>query len=521
MHFPRSAGILLHVSSLPGPHGIGDLGEGADAFVDYLQQAGQRWWQVLPLGPSDDGNPYVAQSSWAGSPFFISLHALVAAGDLRADEVARASSAPSDRVDWGSVARTRASLLPLAAERFFARARGDERARFDAFASAEAGWLEDWALFAAIRRSLDGQPWWLWSRGLALRESSALSDARRALHDSIDAARYVQFRFFEQWGRVRERCASAGIGLLGDLPIYCARDSADVWSARSRFLLDEDANPTVVSGVPPDYFAADGQLWGTPVYDWDANANEGFAWWIGRLRGVLRMANAVRVDHFRAFEKYWAVPAGAETARAGRWMEGPGDLFFEAVRDALPDAPFIAEDLGVITKPVRDLRDRWDLPGMRVLQFAFGEGSASPHLPYHHVRHSVVYTGTHDNDTSVGWYATAPEKERDLFRRLTSSDGSGPHYHMIRTAYASVADLAVIPMQDALGLDASARMNVPGTVMGNWGWRLLPHQIDLGNARWIRGLAETFGRGPDQARQLARGRGELPDEAPDNEPPAS
>lgn len=496
MRFRRSAGVLLHVSSLPGPCGIGDLGAEAYRFLDWLVEAGQSYWQVLPLGPDEHGNPYVAQSSWAGSPYFISLEELARAGDLTPGEVDSARSPSKGLVDYDQVRASRDALLPLAAGRFARRAEGREKEYFERFCEAEKGWLDDWALFAAAKKHFGGEPWWRWPKAAALR--TGLAPLRTKLAGAVAAEKYAQFRFFEQWERLRSRAAGAGVKLVGDVPFYCARDSADVWAARDRFLLAADGSPKVVSGVPPDYFAKDGQLWGTPIYDWKKNAAEGFAWWIGRLRGVLRLVDLLRIDHFRAFEAYWEVQATAETARGGRWVKGPGDAFFAAVRRELGDAPLIAEDLGVITKPVRDLRDRWDLPGMRVLQFAFSEGAASPHLPIHHVRHCVVYSGTHDNDTTAGWYEKASDREKDGFRRFTCTDGSAAHHHMTRVAYASVADLAVVPMQDVLGLGSWARMNVPGVAKGNWRWKLVPEQVGRDGARMLGGLAETFGRRPDQ-----------------------
>jgi len=502
MRFQRSSGILLHLSSLPGPCGVGDLGREAHRFLEFLRAAGQTWWQILPFGPSDDGNPYVSRSSWAGSPFFVGLDELAQAGDLTPAEAESARVPASDLVDWAQVARVRAALLPLAAQRFFRRAAPADLDRFDAFCAAERAWLDDWALFAAARARFEAAPWWEWPADAALRRPGVLAALARTLDESVRTQKYIQYRFFEQWEALRAAARAAGVRLMGDIPIYCARDSADVWARRELFQLDEAGRPRVVSGVPPDYFAADGQLWGTPVYDWKRHESEGFAWWVSRLRGALRSADVVRIDHFRAFEAYWEVPADAPTARTGRWVPGPGDAFFLAVRDALGDAPFVAEDLGVITPAVCALRDRWELPGMRVLQFAFGEGASSPHLPFHHERRSVVYTATHDNDTTAGWYEKAPETERDAFRKFTSTDGGFCHYHMMRAAYGSVADLAMAPMQDVLALGSDARMNVPGLAHGNWHWKLRPGQADGATADMLRGLGETFGRLPVVAKAL-------------------
>ena len=487
----RSAGILLPIASLPGPYGIGDLGCTSHDFLDTLRESSQRWWQILPLGPSPDGNPYVAQSSWAGSPFLISLEALVEAGDLTHEDLATAQVSEGSTIDYEAIARTRRILLRKAGETFLSRG---NRALLEDFARKEATWLDEWALFAAIREVQDARPWWQWPEELRQREPKALETFRTRYENEILQQKYLQFRFFEQWDALRKAAEKADVGLIGDLPIYCARDSADVWAHPQGFKLDSDGHPTVVSGVPPDFFAEDGQRWGTPVYDWETHRKEGFRWWLSRLRGSLRLVHRLRIDHFRAFESYWEIPADAESAKEGEWVEGPGDTFFAAVKDEFGDAPFIAEDLGIITEKVTELRKRWELPGMRVLQFAFASDASNEHLPFHHDPQSVVYTGTHDNDTTVGWYASATEEERDYFRRLTATDGGFCHYHMMRLAYASVADLAVIPAQDVLGLDARSRINTPGTIEGNWRWKLMRGQFDRNAVEMLKELTWTFGR---------------------------
>ena len=497
MTFKRSAGVLLHISSLPGDFGIGDLGERAHWFIDFLAAAGQSYWQILPLGPDDAGNPYMAQSTWAGSPFLVSLEALERAGDLIPSELSAARVPQGSLVDYGFISRTRRELLSLAAQRFFAS--GRDRSAYDKFCEAESDWLDDWALFSAARQTHGNRPWWEWPRDIALRTPQGIKSLRESCQREIDTAKYVQFRFFQQLDALRKKAASAGIRLIGDVPIYCSRDSADVWAAREYFQLDDNGAPKLVSGVPPDYFAKDGQLWGSPIYDWQRLEKDGFRWWIRRVKAVLRQCDVLRIDHFRAFEAYWAIPATAATAREGRWVKGPGDAFFAAVKEALGgQMPFIAEDLGIITKGVRELRDRWDLPGMRVLQFAFGEDAASPHLPIRHTPNSVVYTGTHDNDTTVGWYEKASAIEKDLFRRYTATDGGYCHYHMIRLAYGSIASLAIVPMQDVLGLGTWARFNIPGLVEGNWKWKLLPEQLGEAPVAMLHEMAEVFGRLPWQ-----------------------
>ncbi len=498
MALPRSAGILLHLTSLPGPYGIGELGDEAERFVDFLCAAGQRYWQLLPLGPPNGGCPYAASSSWAGSPWLVGLERLARAGDLTSGDLESACT-PQERavVDYAEIERQRGRLLTLAASRFLERTRqrpGEERMAFVRFCDAEAHWLEDWALFAALRSKFGKEAWWKWPRELARRESGALAAARASLARELAVERYIQFRFFEQLASLRAHAAGRGVALIGDLPIYAAADSADVWASASLFKLNSDGSPGARAGVPPDYFSQDGQLWGNPVYDWEQSRAQGYSWWIGRLKASLRQCDLLRIDHFRAFDSYWEVAPNASTAREGEWREGPGDSFFEAVRGALGALPFIAEDLGMITQSVLDLRDRWELPGMRVLQFAFGEGSASFHLPIHYPRNCVVYTGTHDNDTTAGWFASASERERDTFRRYTASDGSWVHHHAIRLAYSSVADLAIIPLQDVLGLGTEARMNVPGVVDGNWRWRATAAQLDPAHAQSLSELVDLFGR---------------------------
>ncbi len=491
MKFERSAGILLPIASLPGPNGIGDLGCEAHAFLDALKQSGQSWWQILPLGPSPDGNPYVAQSSWAGSPWLISLDTLCETGDLDKKDLDSARTEERSIIDYEGIARNRQNLLRKASQTFLS---GRNRAGLDEFVAKEAKWLDEWTLFAAIRETQNLSPWWDWPEDLRTRDANALVEFRKRYNDEILHQQYLQFRFFEQWDALREAAEQNGIGLIGDLPIYCARDSADVWAHPQEFKLDKQGRPTVVSGVPPDFFAEDGQRWGTPVYDWKHHENENFRWWISRLRGNLRLVHCLRIDHFRAFESYWEIPVEAETAKDGEWVKGPGDTFFDAVKKEVGDAPFIAEDLGIITKEVTALRKRWSLPGMRVLQFAFASDGLNEHLPFHHEPQSVVYTGTHDNDTTVGWYTTATEKERDYFRRVTATDGGFCHYHMMRLAFASVAKLAIVPIQDVLGMDSSCRINIPGTIENNWRWKLMQGQFDNAAIEMLKGLVQTFGR---------------------------
>ena len=500
MHFERSAGVLLHVTSLPGACGIGDLGSGAFRFVDWLAEAGQSWWQVLPLGlPGErDANiPYYPQSSWAGSPLYVSFEELVKAGDLTAEELRGAKVAHAPKIKYAGVKALRRKLLTTAAKRFFGRQDRRETAAYKEFCRRESYWLEDWALFAAAKKHFPGKSWWQWPQALSQREVGALKTYRRELAESIAAEKYIQFRFFEQWDRLRSYAKKNGVRLIGDVPVYCAHDSADIWANRNMFKVDRNGKALRVGGVPPDYFSKTGQLWGNPVYNWPANRADRYRWWIARLKGLLRTVDVVRVDHFLGFNRYYEISARAKTAINGRWVKGPGDDLFKAIHRALGDVPFIAEDLGVITPEVIGLRDRWHLPGMRVLQFAFGgDPRENIHLPIWHTSHSVVYPGTHDNDTCVGWYKHAGLLEKHAFRRYAGSDGRRPHFDMTRLAFASVANLAVVAMQDVLGLDSSARLNTPGVIKDNFNylWKLVPAQLSKASALRLRDLTVAYGR---------------------------
>jgi 4-alpha-glucanotransferase len=501
MRSERTAGVLLHPSSLPGKYGIGELGDEALRFVDWLADADQGVWQVLPLGPTGYGDsPYASFSTHAGNELLIALDPLVAEGLLEPADLAPLERLPSGSVDYGALIPLKAAILAKAADAFAARARAPRRAAFGAFLAANAEWLPDYALFMSIKREYDdasmaagrfGDMWsnW-WPKDLALGEKAAL-DAWRATHaDGIRRVEILQFLFFAQWDALRAHAKARGVKIVGDIPIFVASDSVDVWANRELFLLKDDGSPVDVAGVPPDYFSADGQLWGNPLYDWKAHEATGFRWWIDRIRAALRLYDVVRIDHFRGFEAYWAVPAGEKTARTGEWRKAPGHELFKAIRAALgEDIPIIAEDLGLITEEVRDLRDRFGLPGMKILQFAFdfkeGGKGLDPHnafLPHNYPRGCVVYTGTHDNDTTRGWIDKAADGERAFMAEylgLRPGAGSAELVEgLVREALKSVADLAVIPAQDLLGLGAEARMNVPSTLGGNWSWRLEPGAFD-------------------------------------------
>ncbi|MCS6803117.1 MAG: 4-alpha-glucanotransferase [Chloroflexota bacterium] len=489
----RRAGIVLHPTSLPGRHGVGDLGPVAEEWIDFLADAGARLWQILPLGPvGTGGSPYAALSAFAGNPLLISLERLADEGLLTAEEVASTPGSPQGPVDYRAAHVAKSAALALAHARFVS-GKGDRRS-YHEFIVRERGWLEDWALYAALREHFGGRPWTAWDPALRSRQPEALTAWRERLADRVDYHRFVQWVFFTQWHRIRQRANERGIWILGDLPIFVAHDSADVWAQQDLFFLDERGEPTVVAGVPPDFFSKTGQRWGNPLYRWDMLAARGYDWWIARLRAMLALVDLVRIDHFRGFESYWEVPADAPTALNGTWRPGPGKAVFEAMEAALGPLPIIVEDLGLITPEVIALRDALGYPGMKVLQFAFTDVPANPYLPFHYERNAVVYTGTHDNDTTTGWYASATETERDLVRRYLGVPGTDIAWDFIRLALASVAELAIVPLQDLLSLGSEARMNVPGQAEGNWTWRVAPDALRPAIAARFRELCQLYGR---------------------------
>jgi 4-alpha-glucanotransferase len=497
VEFPRACGVLLHPTSLPGPFGVGDLGPAAHRYVDWLAEAGASWWQVLPLQSTGHGDsPYAAVSSFDGNPLLISPEALVADGLLAPDDLPR-EPFPEGRVDFGRVIDLKERLVALAFRRFRERPPDGLAARYEAFRIENSGWLLDDALFSALKAAHGGAPWSEWPRPLAQREPRALARWRAEHAERVDAEEFAQFLFARQWEALRERARARGLSIMGDLPMFVAYDSADVWAQREWFQLDGDGRPKAVAGVPPDYFSEDGQLWGNPVYDWDALAASNFRWWLDRLGRALALTDAARLDHFRGLCEYWAVPPGDDTARGGRWEPAPGRALLAAARERFGGLPLVAEDLGHITPDVIALRQEFGLPGMAILQFAFDPAVRGAFLPYNHRRDLVVYTGTHDNNTTRGWLEQdASPGEREFFRRYTGCDGTEPHWAMIRLALASVADLAIVPHQDLAGLGSEARMNAPGTTGANWGWRLLPAQLDGASQARFRALADTYGRLP-------------------------
>ena len=488
----RAAGVLLHPTSLPGPFGMGDLGASARRFVDWLTDAEVGVWQILPLVPPGAGwSPYATHASMAMSPWLIDPVELREEGLLDHGDLEAPRSHP-DRVDYVAATRWKALRLRKATARLGA---GHPLGAELHAMRERAPWAEEVALFEAIHAAQDHQPWWAWPAPLRDRDADALAAARRELAAEVEHHATVQMLVERQWRSLRAYAAEHRVRLLGDLPIYVESDSVDVWSAREQFDLQSGGRPREVAGVPPDYFSETGQLWGSPLYDWDRMAEDGYAWWVQRLRRALEQCDAVRIDHFRAFSAYWAVPAGAEDARGGRWVEGPGEAFFAAMKAAFGgDLPIIAEDLGTLDEAVHALRDAAGLPGMEVLQFAFGEGSANPYLPHHHRLRSVVYTGTHDNDTTRGFWESAPEAIRDHVRRYYATDGHDIVWTLIRSAMASVAALAVVPLQDVLDLDGGARMNTPGLGDGNWGWRVREAAFNVGVGARLRDLVAIYGR---------------------------
>jgi len=498
----RAAGVLLHPTSLPGPHGIGTLGAQAGHFLDFLVQAGFGYWQVCPLGATGYGNsPYQSFSAFAGNPYLIDLEALVSAGLVQRAELATLDALPQDRVDFGAIWKHKWPALFAAAERYLKKPVALPYGDFQEFCAAQTGWLSDYAFFLALKDHFDGRPWWEWPTELRNFEKASKSPLRRTLSARIFAHQFLQYLFFGQWRQIRARAAELGIRIVGDVPIFVALDSADVWSNPGLFLLDPSTRrPTFVAGVPPDYFSADGQLWGNPLYDWPEHQRTGYFWWLRRLAATFDLCDVVRIDHFRGFESYWAVPAGAPNARKGAWELGPGLDFFRAVQTAFPNAKIIAEDLGVLTPEVLALREATGLPGMAITQFAFGGDAKNLYLPHNHVRNCVLYPGTHDNDTTRGWYASTDEKTRDHLRRYFRISGSEIAWDFIRAAYASPCQLAVVPLQDLLNLDSTARFNLPGKPDGNWEWRYRAEQLEAlarNSAAYLRELGELYGRLPE------------------------
>jgi 4-alpha-glucanotransferase len=500
----RCSGVLMHPTSLPGKYGIGDLGQNAYRFVDFLVRARQSLWQVLPLGPTGYGDsPYASFSSHAGNPLLIDLETLAVDGDLTGDGLASVPVFPSECVDYGTVIPFKMGLLKSAADRFRAFASPDRQAAFEQFCADKASWLDDYALFMALKDAHGGAMWNTWELDLVQRRAEALVRWKNKLSDSVHVQKYAQFQFYRQWAALRRYANERGVRIIGDVPIFVAPDSADAWAAPDIFYMDDKGQMTVVAGVPPDYFSPTGQRWGNPLYRWEVLAADGYRWWIERIQSVLELVDILRIDHFRGFQDYWEIPASEPTAVRGRWLPGPADGIFDALRGALgQDLPIIAEDLGMITDEVRALRKRVGLPGMKVLHFAFNGDPEHEYLPHNYATDSIVYLGTHDNDTTLGWLGSRePQERRHILQYLGCDDAAADNNMgtdvvraLIRLAWMSVANVAVVTVQDLLGLGSEARMNMPGTSSGNWQWRYPSGALTDDVVKWLREATETYGR---------------------------
>jgi 4-alpha-glucanotransferase len=505
--FPRASGILLHLTSLPGRFGIGDLGREAYQFADFLASTGQRLWQILPLGPTGYGNsPYQCLSVFAGNPLLISLEKLVEDKFLEPVDLENGPSFPNDRVDYNSAIKFKMPLLKRSFEVFQSKAVPKEQEQFEVFCQQKDEWLETYSLFMALKEAHGLAAWNAWEQDIRRRHPESLERWSKKLDREIGRHKYQQYQFFKQWSELKAYCNERGIRIVGDMPIFVALDSAEVWSHPEMFYLDTGGKPTVVAGVPPDYFSKTGQLWGNPLYRWEVAAKDGYSWWIERFRATHSLVDIIRLDHFRGFEKYWEVPGIDTTAMNGRWVSGPGVELFKASQKVLGVLPIIAEDLGVITPEVDSLRDQLGFPGMRVLQFAFGnDPKADEYKPHNYPRNCVVYTGTHDNNTTIAWFRgsrmeganqSREEKkgERQSALKYVGTDGHEINWDFIRLALMSVADTAIIPMQDVLGLGSEARMNLPGTTEGNWCWRFVSAMLTEETKDRLKEVTTLYGR---------------------------
>lgn len=494
MRFQRGSGILLHPTSLPGRFGIGDPGPAAFQFIDQLAEAGQRYWQILPLSPTGKGNsPYSAHSAFAGNTLLISPEQLVSDKLISPSSIENVCF-PDAGVDFESARIFKCKILAEAFETFRAGTSAELNDEFAAFCREHSWWLDDYALFIALKNSYDQAPWFKWSESLRSRQRDAIDQVRSQMAREIQAEQFAQFLFFRQWSAIKNYANANGVSIIGDIPIFVAHDSVDVWCNQSQFKLNEDGSPEVVAGVPPDYFSKTGQLWGNPIYNWQTMAADDFGWWTARVAFAMQLCNAVRLDHFIGFVRNWEVPGCDETAEKGSWVDVPGTQLFATLKRRLGDLPFIAEDLGSLTPEVERLRDNCGFPGMRILQYAFGGDAYNTNLPHNFNRNSFVYTGTHDNDTTLGWYTAADKKAKKHAKEYLRSAMKEPHWELIRASLASVADVAITPMQDILGLNSDSRMNTPATESGNWEWRIEPDALSNEILDRLRELTETFGR---------------------------
>ena len=506
MTFARASGILLHPTSLPGPHGIGDLGDEAYRFADFLSASGQSLWQVLPLGPTGYGDsPYACYSAFAGNTLLVSPERLQKENLIGESDLATLPSLSERTVDFGAAHQAKDAILAKAFANYQRTTDTEFRSEFETFAEDNAGWLDDYTLFRALKTAHDGKPWYEWDSSLATRAPAALVQARTELHEAVEEQKFSQFIFFKQWSALKMYSNRQGIKIIGDIPIFVAHDSADVWTHPEQFKLNPDGSRIVVAGVPPDYFSETGQYWGNPLFNWDQMLADGFKWWIERVRAALETVDIARIDHFRGFAACWEIPGADKTAEHGRWVEAPGRKLFKAIRDALGELPIIAEDLGVITPDVERLRDEFGFPGMRILQFAFGSDSKNIDLPHNYHQNVVVYTGTHDNDTTVGWFnsvagegstrtAQQIECERRFCMKYLNTEGKEIQWDFIHAVFASVANTAIVPMQDVLGMGSEARMNLPNSSAGNWLWRYRDGALTEELAQRLRELTDLYGR---------------------------
>jgi len=505
MKLERSSGILLHPTSLPSPDGIGDLGPEAFRWIDFLHASGTQMWQILPLGPTGYGDsPYQCFSAFAGNPFLVSPILLLESGLLKPSDVRQRPEFPETSVDFGPVIEWKNHLLDLAYENYLHLRSADITTQFKQFEVENSEWLDDYGLFMAIKESQGGQPWSDWPKALKFREPAALEQVRQELGTLIEKVKFSQFLFNQQWQNLKNYAHSKDILIIGDMPFVIAFDSADTWASPSLFLMDESLTPTMVAGVPPDYFSATGQLWGNPLYDWEAHERDDYLWWTRRVQQTLKTVDLIRLDHFRGFAGYYRIPADAKTAEIGAWVPGPGKSLFEAMRKKIGDLPFIAEDLGVITPDVIELRDHYGFPGMKLLQFAFWENADHEFLPHNYPVNCVAYTGTHDNDTSKSWFEKAPEHERRFCASLLGYHTRDIAHEMIRAVWQSVALVAVAPMQDFLRLGGWARMNLPASTSGNWLWRMKPNALTDELVEWIKEINITYDRASDGKNWLAK-----------------
>lgn len=489
MDFVRSCGTLVHPTSFPSDFAIGDLGDGAYRFIDFLEQTYQGVWQLLPLGPTGFGNsPYASYSAFAGNPYLVSPDILKQKELLKEEEIARFRIPQSDRADYDKAYSIKDELLSIACRRFYERNDTAEQTRFEKFKEQNAKWLDDYVQFMACLIDNDRKPWYQWEEALARREQKALETSKKQLESTIRSQYWVQFEFFDQWMNLRKYANDKSIKIIGDIPIFVDHNSSDVWANKKYFEVDETGNRLLVSGVPPDYFSDTGQLWGNPLYRWKELKKDGYQWWIDRFSQMFKMFDAIRVDHFRGFEAYWEIQADSKTAQDGRWVKGPGENLFFAIEKEMGKLPIIAEDLGVITREVVQLRDQFNFPGMKVLQFAFDD-PGNGFLPHNYSNSNcMVYSGTHDNDTTIGWYKQAPEKERNYLREYTRSDGTDVSWQLIRIGMLSVANQAIFPLQDYMELDGKHRMNFPGTTKNNWLWRYTDKMLEKVDTERIRHL---------------------------------